>query len=192
MVCTYNMYDYNVCLALASRSLQLPLPWILESPVLEGENGSSNKEDMCTKDQSLCSANSNPPPGSPKSILLMVGVGTTAWKEKVEVTGIDQYHVLVDIHKALLSIHSRIDAVKNSVQQLVHFSFRVRQSTPIVSIGSDSSNSQLADESELDSCSLTPKTSNSLALYPSKLVDAPGSSDHEGLLLQATVEDMCL
>ena len=147
---------------------------------------------MCTKDQSLSSGSSNPPSGSPKSSLFTVEVGTPAWKERAEVTGVDQYHELVDIHKALLPIHSRINTVEYSVQQLVHSSFRVRQSTPIVSVGSESSNSQLADESELDSCSLTPKTTNSLAPCSSKLIDAPGSSDHEEPQLQATVEDMCL
>lgn len=40
--------------------------------------------------------------------------------------------------------------------------------------------------------SLSPKTTNSLALRSSKLVDAPGSSDHEAQQLQVTVEDMCL
>ena len=41
------IYDYNVRLALASRSLQLHLPWILESPVLKRERMSQVVRKIC-------------------------------------------------------------------------------------------------------------------------------------------------
>ena len=45
----------------------------------------------------------------------------------------NEAHILDDIHKPVLSLHNRIDAIEDNMQKFMDSSFFARQSTPISS-----------------------------------------------------------
>ena len=107
----------------------------------EGELGSSQSVGVKT----FTIQSNNTPKKHVPSKRIEVKVGSPRWKKHVRSPSLEvevgtpmkglyaEAQLLDDIHKAVLSLHSRIDAVEDTMQQFIDSSFFVRQSTPISS-----------------------------------------------------------
>ena len=107
----------------------------------EGELGSSQSVGVKTF---TIQSNKTPKKDMP-SKKIEVKVGSPRWKKHVRSPSLEvevgtptkglyaEAQLLDDIHKAVLSLHSRTDAVEDIMRQFMDSSFLVRQSTPISS-----------------------------------------------------------